>query len=69
MLDGDFAEMSKDVLHLGITAATALAAEVVEPVDLIHEVVDDSNYDLDVQKMLAHDLNAQPNVGMVNDLR
>lgn len=69
VLDGDFAEMSKDVLHLGIAAATALAAEVVEPVDLVHEVVDDSNDDLDVQKTLAHDLNTQPNVGTVNHLR
>ncbi len=36
MLDGDFGEMAEDVLHLGITSATALTAKVVEPRDLVH---------------------------------
>ena len=36
MLNGDLAEMTDDVLHLRIAAATALAAEVVEPFDLVH---------------------------------
>ncbi len=31
VFDGDLAEMTDDVLHLGIAAATALTAEVVEP--------------------------------------
>ena len=47
MLDGDFAEMTDDVFHLGITTATALAAEVVEPFDLVHQVVDDGDDDLE----------------------
>ena len=47
MLDGDLAEMTDDVLHLGIATATALAAEVVEPFDLVHQVVDDGDDDLE----------------------
>lgn len=31
VLDGYFAEMAKDVLHLGIASATALTAEVIQP--------------------------------------
>ena len=47
VLDGDLGEMSKDVLHLGIAATTALAAEVVEPRNLVHQVVDDGDNDLE----------------------
>ncbi len=31
VLDSEFAEVSDDVLHLGIASASALAAKVVEP--------------------------------------
>ena len=46
VLDGHLAKMTKDILHLGITAAASLPAEVVEPNDLVHEVVDNSNDNL-----------------------
>ena len=46
VLNGDLAEMADDILHLGIAAATALAAEVVEPFDLVHQVVDDGDDNL-----------------------
>lgn len=46
MLDGDFAEMAKDVLHLGIASATALAAKIVEPRDLVHQIVHNGNDNL-----------------------
>lgn len=46
VLDGDFAEMADDVLHLGIASATALTAEIVEPFDLVHQVVDNGDDDL-----------------------
>lgn len=51
VLDGDLAEMTDDVLHLGIAATTALAAEVVQPFDLVHQVVDDGDDDLERHKM------------------
>ena len=47
VLDGDLGEMSNDVLHLGIAAATALAAEIIKPLDLVQKVVDDSDNDLE----------------------
>ena len=50
VLDGNFAEMTDDVLHLGIAAATTLAAEVVEPFDLVHQVIDDGDDDLEKHK-------------------
>ena len=49
VLDGYLAKMTQDVLHLGITAATSLPAEVVKPGDLVHEVVDNSNDNLPMQ--------------------
>ncbi len=49
VLDGHLAKMAKDILHLGITAAASLPAEVVEPDDLVHEVVDNSNDNLPMQ--------------------
>ena len=49
VLDGHLAKMTNDVLHLGITAAASLPAEVVEPDDLVHEVVDNSNDNLTMQ--------------------
>ena len=49
MLDGHLAKMTKDILHLGITAAASLPAKVVEPNDLVHEVVDNSNNNLTMQ--------------------
>ncbi len=49
VLDGHLAKMTKDILHLGITAAASLTAEVVEPNDLVHEVVDNSNDNLTMQ--------------------
>lgn len=51
VLDGDLAKMTDDVLHLGIATATALAAEVVEPCNLVHQVVDNSNDDLEKQEI------------------
>lgn len=53
VLDGDLAEMTDDVLHLGIAAATALAAEVIEPFDLVHQIVDDGDDNLEKHKMSA----------------
>ena len=53
VLDGDLAEMTDDVLHLGIAAATALAAEVIEPFDLVHQVVDDGDDDLEEHRTSA----------------
>lgn len=47
MLDSDFVEMAEDVLHLSVATATALAAEVIEPRNLVHQVVDDSDDDLE----------------------
>jgi len=46
VLNGDFAEMAEDVLHLGIASATALTAEIVEPRNLVHQVIDNSYHDL-----------------------
>lgn len=51
VLNGDLAEMTKDVLHLGIASATALTAEIVEPCYLVHEEVDDSDDDLDKMRI------------------
>ena len=36
VLDGELAEMSDDVLHLGVTSATALPAKIVKPRDAVH---------------------------------
>ena len=49
VLDGHLAKMTQNVLHLGITAAASLPAEVVKPGDLVHEVVDNSNDNLPMQ--------------------
>ena len=49
VLDRHLAKMTKDILHLGITTAASLPAEVVEPDDLVHEVVDNSNDNLTMQ--------------------
>ena len=46
VLDGHLAKMTKDILHLGITAAASLPAEVVEPDNLVHQVVDNRNNNL-----------------------
>lgn len=46
VLDRDFAEMANDVLHLGIASAAALAAQVIEPRDLVHQVVHNGNDNL-----------------------
>lgn len=51
VLDGDLAEMTDDVLHLGIAAAAALAAKVIEPFDLVHQIVDDGDDDLEKHQM------------------
>ena len=51
MLDGDLAEMTDDVFHLGIASATAFAAKVVEPFDLVHQIVDDGDDNLGKHKM------------------
>ena len=51
MLDGDLAEMTDDVLHLGVATATTLATEVIEPCDLVHQVVDDGDDDLKKHQM------------------
>ena len=49
VLNGHLTKMTNDVLHLGITAAASLPAEVVKPDDLVHEVVDNSNDNLTMQ--------------------
>ena len=57
MLDRHLAEVTDDVLHLGIAAAAALAAEVVKPGDLVHQIVDDSNDNLEndrISKLVDH---------------
>ena len=57
MLDRHLAEMTDDVLHLGIAAAAALAAQIIEPGDLVHQVVDDSDDNLEIDRisiMLDH---------------
>lgn len=46
MFDGDFAEMADDVFHLGIASTTALATEIVEPRNLVHQIVDNGNDNL-----------------------
>ena len=46
VLDSDLGEMAEDVLHLSIASAAALTAKIVEPFDLVHQVVDDGNDDL-----------------------
>lgn len=53
VLDGNLAEMTQDVLHLGVGSAAALAAEVVEPCNLVHEVVDNGNDDLGKPMLVA----------------
>ena len=47
MLNGNFGKMTNDVLHLGVAAATTLTAKVIEPRNLVHEIVDDGNDDLE----------------------
>ena len=62
MLDRHLAEVTDDVLHLGVAAAAALTAEVVEPGDLVHQVVDDSNDNLEkdrISKMVDHQQRAK----------
>ena len=57
MLDRHLAEVTDDVLHLCIAAAAALATEVIEPGDLVHQIVDDSNDNLEkdrISKMVDH---------------
>ena len=49
VLDGDFAEMTKNVLHLGVGSGAALTAEIVEPLDTIHQEVDDGDDDLEIK--------------------
>ena len=51
MLDRHLAEVTDDVLHLGIATAAALAAEVIEPRDLVHQIVEDSNDNLEKNKI------------------
>ena len=51
VLDGDLTEMTDDVLHLGVAAATALAAKVVKPFNLVHQVVDDGDDNLEKTRM------------------
>ena len=46
VLDGDFCKMAENVLHLGIRSAAAFAAKIVQPGDLVHEEIDDSDDDL-----------------------
>lgn len=35
--------MSQDILHLRVTTTAGLAAQVVEPFNLVQEIVDDSD--------------------------
>lgn len=58
MLNGNLAEMTKNVLHLGVGSGSGFTAQVVQPCDAVHEVVDNGNHNL-VAELLAsykHDL-------------
>ena len=46
MLNCHFAEMSDDVLHMSIRSAAGFATKVVQPLDLVHEEVNNGNDDL-----------------------
>lgn len=45
MLDSNLGEMADDVLQVGIGLASGVAAKVVEPLDVVKEVVGDGNDD------------------------
>ena len=59
MLNGDLGEVTDDVLHLGIAAATALAAEVVQPFDLIHQVINDGDDDLEEAQDISNTVDCE----------
>ena len=43
MLNGELGKVTNDVLHLGVVHVAVCASEVVEPLDLVKEVVDNGN--------------------------
>lgn len=43
VLDGELGKVTKDVLHVGIGSAALGTSEVVQPCDLVHQVVHNSN--------------------------
>jgi hypothetical protein len=45
MLNSQLANMGQDVLHLGISVGSADTSDVVEPFDLVQQIVDNSNDD------------------------
>ena len=47
VLDSNLGEMADDVLHLGVSLASLGTAEVVEPLDVVEEIVNDGNNDGD----------------------
>jgi len=47
MLDGELDQVDDHVLDLGVSVAAGLSAELVEPSDLVEEVVDDGQDDGD----------------------
>ena len=46
VFDSNLGKMSDDIFHLRVTSATALTAKVVEPLNLIHQVVHDGDNNL-----------------------
>lgn len=59
MLNGDLGEVTDDVFHLGIAAATALAAEVVQPFDLIHQIINDGDDDLEEAQDISNTVDCE----------
>ena len=56
VLDGNFAEMTENVLHLGVGSGTALTAEVVEPFNTVHQEVDNGNDNLEADNQRPVDI-------------
>ncbi len=46
VLNGDFAEVTENVLHLGVGSGSGFTAQIVEPRDAIHQVVNNCNHNL-----------------------
>lgn len=57
MLNGNLAKVDKKVLNLGVSTASLDTAEVVEPLKLVEEIVDDSNDDGDTDGVAPDDNN------------
>lgn len=62
MLNGELLESSEDVLDNGVLSLAVLAAEVVQPGDLVQDEVDDGNEDGDTERVQPDNDNGD-NVG------